>query len=182
MATVTTNWTSPAGATLDKTTGGTVDEAMTDAWSSNFYNLGGTAGFIGCRASLSSAQSINNTSETVLQLAAEAFDSDPDGAMHDLVTLNSRIYCRTAGVHRAAGFAEFAANATGTRKALIRLNGSTIIGGDSRLACTEGGQSTYVNAAGDYLFAAGDYVELYVYQASGGALNVSTAALSLVKA
>jgi hypothetical protein len=180
--TVNTTWVSPVSGTLDKSAGGTIDETMTDALASNFYHLGGAAGYIGCRATLASAQSISNTTDTAIGLAAESFDSDPNGAMHDTSTNNSRIVCKTAGVYNVSGFAEFAANGTSTRKATIKVNGSTIIAGDSKLACTEGGQTTYLTLAQSYSFNANDYVELYVYQASGGALNCSTAGLSMMKA
>lgn len=182
MATVNTTWTSPASATLDKATGAVIDEAMTDAWSSNFYNLGGTVGFIGCRALLSGAQSVNNTTDTAILFNAESFDSDPNGLMHDNVTLSSRITIRTSGTYNLSGVAEFAANSTSTRRALIRLNGSTILAGDSKIACAEGGQTTYTTVATSYALVVTDYIELFVYQASGGALNVSTASLSCVKA
>jgi hypothetical protein len=180
MATVNTSWTSPASATLDKSTGGTIDEAMCDAIASDLYALGGTVGYIGCRAYASGALSVPNSTFTALALNTESFDTDPNGAMHDTSSNNSRITIRTAGVYHVSPYVEFATNATGFRQVAIRLNGATFLFGDHRAAVN--GEATHVCYSHPYLFAANDYVEVLVAQNSGGALNVAAQVLSVVKA
>jgi hypothetical protein len=180
---ITTNWTSPASATLDKSTGGTLDEAFTDAVASNFYNKGGTAGYIGALGAHSANQSIANDTNTVVALNSETHDSDPNGAIHDTAANNSRLTVRTAGLYLVCGGVQFAANATGYRDVFVQLNGATTIGMVRVPAVAGVVQLTQVFAV--RVLAASDYVELWVRQTSGGALNVefanSTPWLALTK-
>jgi hypothetical protein len=177
---VTTAWTSPASATLDKGTGATIDETMTDALASDLYHLGGTTGTISCRAAPTVAQSISNSTLTAVTMAGEIWESDPNGAIHDLVTNNSRLTCRTTGTYMIIGFAEWAANATGIRNAYLRVNGATVVNYDQRQAVT-GGDITAATVSAHYQLTATDYVELIVLQSSGGALNLTNASLSMAK-
>lgn len=183
MATVNTSWVSPAGATLDKATGNTIDEAMTDAWSSDLYHLGGTQGYIGVRAQTSGAQSIANATLTALAFPAEQFAHDPNGTLHHVSgspVPAEVVTCRTAGVYRLAGHARFAVNATGYRQISLRVNGTLYLATSTATAVT--GITTDLAVADDYFLAATDYVELVATQTSGGALDVDSAALSVVKA
>lgn len=178
---VTTAYTSPLSGTLDKSTGGTVDETMTDAIASNDLHSHGTVGYIGCEAQQSGATSVtNNSLGFQVNLATENTDTDPNGAMHDTVTNNTRITVRTAGVYHATAYISFAANASGIRKANIRLNGATDLAGMSSAAVS--GLATEFSLARSRLFAANDYIELTCFQNSGGALNLDAAVLSLIKA
>lgn len=178
MATVNTTWTSPASATLDKSTGATIDETMTDAWSSNLYHLGGTAGYIGCQAVSTSATSVANTTDTPVPLQGEQFDSDPNGAMHDNAVSNTRVVARTAGVYHIYAHASFASNASGYRQISVLVNGVTQM---IHMSNPISGTDTWITTSTVKLLNASDYVEVAAYQSSGGALDVS-AALSVVKA
>jgi len=181
MATVNTTWTSPASATLDKATGATIDETMTDALASNLYHLGGTTGTISCKAVLSTTTSIATGTGTAVPFAAESWDTDPNGAIHDTSTNNSRLTCRTAGTYHIVGWTEWAVNATGIRNAYLRVNGGslTAIAYDVRPALT--GDVVAATVSCHYQLAATDYVELVVFQSSGGALNLTNASLSMAK-
>lgn len=171
MATVNTNWTSPASATLDKSTGGTIDETMTDAWSSNLYHLGGTVGHIGCRVANSAALSIANTSDTPLTFDTEQWDHDPNGAIHDPSSNSGRLTCRTAGWYLIGACISFAANGTGFRQVALRLNGTTAIAIVNQLSVGPG-DDTRLTVNTVYQMAANDYFEVLVYQTSGGALDI----------
>jgi hypothetical protein len=120
------------------------------------------------------SQSIGTAAYTVLAFNSERYDtvSGAASSMHDAVTNNSRLTALVAGGYRVSGNVEFAANATGLRGAEIRLNGATVIG---RVAVGNAGAGdpTVLCVSADYEFAVNDYVELLVYQASGGALNVT---------
>jgi hypothetical protein len=173
MATVTTNWTSPAGATLDKATGATIDETMTDAWSSNLYHLGGTQGYIGSRAYNNANISLGGAVAT-LTFNSGRYEHDPNGAIHSTVTNNSRMTCRTTGLYHIGATVEFAANATGYRLLQILHNGTLVIAIQTAQAITNG-DPTRLTISTVYPLSATDYVEVQAYQTSGGALNVVSA-------
>jgi len=180
MAAVSTTWVNPAGAVLDKSTGAVIDETMTDAWSSDLYHLGGTAGYIAGRAHNASTQSIADSSSTALALGAEDNDADPNGLMHDNVTNNSRITARTAGYYHIGAWVQFATNSTGYRHVTLRLNGATALAQDIRAAVS--GTNTECSLYIAYPLAVSDYLEVVVIQNSGGALNMTAAHLSVCKA
>ncbi|MGE5592880.1 MAG: hypothetical protein ACM3X3_04240 [Betaproteobacteria bacterium] len=116
------------------------------------------------------AQSIANVTNTVLAFNSERFDTD---GIHDTAINNSRLTCKTAGKYYIAGNVRFASNSTGFRELNIILNGSTII---ARVALPAASASpTVLQIATVYDLAVGNYVELIVYQNSGGALNVEYA-------
>lgn len=118
----------------------------------------------------SANQSINNSATTTLAFNSERFDTD---TMHDTVTDNSRLTCRTAGVYLITVSVEWAASAGGTIRLIsLLLNGTTNLGFNGLPAL---GAGTTVNHAvtAIYQLAVNDYVEVQVFQDSGGALNVS---------
>jgi hypothetical protein len=126
-------------------------------------------------------QSITNSVETALSFNSERYDQASNAAdtMHDTVTNNTRLTCRYAGVYHVTGTCEFAANATGMRFGVFRVNGTagTYLGLD-RLP----GHATVqvqLNVATDIALAVNDYVEFVVFQTSGAGLNVSASGASV---
>jgi hypothetical protein len=178
--TVNTTWVSPVSATLDKTTGNTIDETMTDAWSSNLYHLGGANGYIGCRASHNTTQSTANATPVALALNAESFDYDPNGLMHDIVTNNQYVSARTTGVYHISAYVKWASNATGYRTVSLLHNGATVYASDTRNAVS--GAVTEQAVATSAAMTASDNFVILATQTSGGALNVESATLTVVKA
>jgi hypothetical protein len=178
MAVISTTWTSPASATLDKATGATIDETMTDALASNLYHLGGTTGHIGCSAFHGTSHSVANTTLTTLALSGERYDTDPNGAIHDTVTNNSRLTCRTAGVYLILGQVTWISNATGLRRLHILGNGTTNYAIVTQNPVTGENHSMMISTL--LLMAAGDYVELQGYQSSGGALSTGADTFSVI--
>ena len=115
------------------------------------------------------AQAIANATTTVLALSLERFDTD---VIHDVAVSNSRLTCRTAGKYQIGANVAFASAAGGViREAVIRLNGSPVIGTDRRPPMG-GGFETILLPHVVYDLIVGDYVEVVVYQDSGAALNV----------
>ena len=114
-------------------------------------------------------QSINNLTETVLSWDSEGWDTS---GFHSTTTNTSRITIPAGlgGRYLLTGFLVYPANATGSRYAGIKLNG----GGFSATASSDGNGSfsTYVNYSVIYELVPGDYVEVFGFQNSGGALNV----------
>lgn len=115
------------------------------------------------------AQSINDTTVTVLAFNTENFDTD---AIHDTVTNNSRLTCKLTGKYFIGGVVYWDPNITGFRQIFIKLNGTTILASQI-VAPSPAGQTQQVVGLLQSLTAT-DYVELYVQQGSGGALNVTS--------
>lgn len=108
------------------------------------------------------------TSGTIyaLPLNQEEWDTH---SHHDNVTNNTRITCKKAGMYTVNGALTFAANATGNRDLLLRLNGTEYFA-QQRLEAFASGSCT-LNAFGIIPLAVNDYVELCGRQYSGGALG-----------
>jgi hypothetical protein len=131
---------------------------------------GGGGAFVGCSASNSANQSLANNTATLLTWNAEHFDTD---AIHDTSTNPGRftVPAGMGGKWQMVAHLTFASHATGQRTVELRVNGGTDpVVRDRRGAFTG---DCYVSFAAPVLnLAAGDYVELYGLQNSGGALNV----------
>lgn len=139
----------------------------------NTYLSSAMSFFIGgmplCIVRQTVAQSIPNTGGTAITFDTE--DIDRDG-MHSTVTNTSRLTAQTAGYYSAYGLAAYASNATGSRAAILSINGTGVAARAAFTAAITGvaigngvGISTMV-----YLNV-GDYLELLARQDSGGALN-----------
>jgi hypothetical protein len=110
--------------------------------------------------------------------AALPFDTEGEDAygMHDNVTNNSRLVCVKAGIYSVAAQVTWAANNSGRRVAQITKNGEGGGGTFQLSTATPGLGGTAVafdqNVAGPVRLAVGDYLEVTVYQNSGGNLSV----------
>lgn len=116
--------------------------------------------------------SIANNTVTALTFNSERFDT---GNFHSTSSNTSRLTAPTAGLYLIDGSVRIAANSTGRRRLAIRLNGTT----DIRVVEPSFAPSATVQWFNDistlYQLAPPDYVELTVFQTSGGALNVDVA-------
>lgn len=121
----------------------------------------------GARAYHDAIQAIPDDTYTYLDLNSERYDTDN---IHDLITNNSRLTFKTAGIYLIISHVEFVSNATGLRKLIIKINRTTNVLVYTVEAIT--GDSTTMIATTLYSAAVDDYVENMVYQNSGGALNV----------
>lgn len=134
---------------------------------------GQVVGFVpSARVTHSLAQSIPHNSWTSLSFDSETIDND---AIHDLVTNNSRLTCKTPGKYVIGGSVAWAVNSTGARGVRLLLNGTTPIamvydGADTAAPDKVQGIITLYN------LNANDYVELQVFQNSGGSLNAANGA------
>ena len=135
------------------------------------------------RATRTTTQSITNTTDTAIAFTTEDFDTD---AFHDNVTNNSRLTVPASmgGIYLIIANVEFAANATGLRQLTMRINGNAATTNTVGMANTPTGNATRISrlsASGIVSLSAADYVEAYVFQESGGNLNVNVAQLMMVK-
>lgn len=153
-------WTSPS-------TRATGDLITASIWNADIVN-NLTALAAGARVYHNAAQSIANSTPTVLAFNSERYDTD---TIHDTVTSNSRLTCKTAGKYLIAASVEFAGNATGYREVALLLNGATVIANQTVPSGLAGALSVAV--AAEYALAVNDYVEARVFQTSGGPLNVN---------
>lgn len=126
-------------------------------------------------AERTSNQSIPDSTPTAVQFnASDRWDTD---AFHDTSTNNSRLVVPTglAGRYEVRAFVQFATNTTGGRVAYIYKNGSlTRWENDSHP-----GSGNRINTVGEVELGVTDYIELMVYQSSGGSLNLGRALLSM---
>jgi len=135
----------------------------------------GTPTFVGVKAQKNAVQSIANNTDTVITFAGtDTFDTN---GYHDPAVNNTRftIPSGKGGYYLVTGNWGFASNATGNRECYFNLNGSFGFNGGGISAqptsATVGTYSAIVN------LSAGDYIEMYVNQTSGGALNANTSCL-----
>jgi hypothetical protein len=104
---------------------------------------------------------------TAVNFATESFDTD---GIHDNVTNNSRLTCQLTGKYLVVVAAQFEFNATGDRAAYIYKNGAIYslvvdIGATNT-------QTAMVSGVDFLSLTAGDYIEMRVFQDSGGNLNL----------
>lgn len=124
---------------------------------------------VGARVKRSAVQSIANNTMTAVAWDQEDYDTD---AFHDNVTNNSRLTVPTAkgGKYLIEACVKIAANAAGTQHyADIYLNGTTVIASCNGLMHASVAEAWIVTAT--YALVATDYVQIRVYQDSGGALD-----------
>lgn len=122
-----------------------------------------------CRVYHNAAQSAPNATFLVLAFNSERFDL---ASLHDTATNNSRLTASSAGIYHIFGHVSWAANATGIREVQILLNGATVIA-DIIVPTAGAGAVTSMTIDTLYALAAGNYVELRVWQNSTAALNIS---------
>lgn len=121
----------------------------------------------GARVYNSGDTSINHATATSLTFDTQRYDTD---GIHSLIANTSRLTCQTAGKYVINGNIRWAANAVGSRIIIINLNGITGIA-QIIINTTIGAAKTDMNITTIYDLAVSDYVELQVYQDSGGALD-----------
>ena len=119
---------------------------------------------IAARVYNSSGQTIGNASWTALTFNSERFDN---AGLHSTSSNTSRLVAPVAGDYVITGVVRWNNNDTGLRGIAVRLNGTTFI--SESLVYTSSVHTS--NTAGIYHLAENDYVELMVYQSSGGNLN-----------
>ena len=125
---------------------------------------------IGARVYNNANISIPNGSFTSLTFNTEVYDTD---TIHDTGTNPSFLTCKTAGKYIVWGHITFASHATGRRLVQVRKDGTT----DQQNIMTNpdtGGNSIGMGYMTIMNLAVNAYVELQVYQTSGGALNILT--------
>lgn len=135
---------------------------------------GGAGGYTqGARVYHDAAQTIANADATAyLAFNSERYDTD---TIHDAVTNNSRLTCKTPGKYLIIGNIELVADADGLRTLNIVLNRTSVIGSMSVSPIGAAGTDR-LNVTTIYDLALNDYVELRIYHSAGNNLNVNATA------
>lgn len=113
-------------------------------------------------------QSIANATWTALAMNSERRDT----GYHSISVNNSRLTVPAGygGPHLVAAGVEFLQNGTGYRAIALYKNGTTFVRMANSLAIAT--QDHWLALSAVLILSASDYIELRVYQDSGGALNV----------
>lgn len=126
--------------------------------------------FIGTQAG---AQSIANNTLVALTLDTTVIDTYSG---HSNVTNNSRYTPTVAGYYLVVGSYGQAANGTGNRFVLIYKNGARVnLGSLGGLAAGAANTGSIQASAMVQCDGASDYIEVFAFQSSGGALNTDPA-------
>lgn len=126
-----------------------------------------------CRVNRTAALSIAAATTTVVAFDAEEFDTD---GMHSTVTNNSRITINKSGFYVVGFNGTLAASSAYIRTfAELRINGTTGIARSQSPGTSVSVQQT-LGVHTVYQFDAGDYVEVQVFQDSGGSKNLEVTA------
>jgi len=122
------------------------------------------------------AQSIPNATWTAATFDTEDVDTDVDGTGgHSTSSNTSRYTARYAGWYWVGGGPAFAANATGVRGTYWTNNGVALSAAQTLVSASSANETCIPARPRLVYLAAGDYLEMWVYQSSGGALNISIA-------
>ena len=119
------------------------------------------------RDSASATQSIPNTTVTALTFDTTIYDTN---SFFDVLT-PTRLTCTLAGIYVITGAFRIDSNATGQRQIRITRNGADIIALENQLPVST--ILTNIGITTQYQLAVNDYVEISVFQNSGGALNIN---------
>jgi len=121
-----------------------------------------------CKVYNSAAQACANGVVVLLAFNSESWDTD---TMHDTVTNNSRITCKTAGIYMISMYLDFVNNATGCRRILPKYNGTAWL--DDLTLPTSPSVAFRASHVLFMVLAVNDYIEFYAYQDSGVSLNAT---------
>jgi len=125
---------------------------------------------ISCKVTKTADQSIPRITLTMVTWDSEEYDTDD---MHDTVTNNTRITFNTAGKYSILAQSEWEANSGGFRFMDIMKNGVDSIARVRNLA--DNASEHNIAFVGE--FAVGDYIELEVFQDTGGNLDFESGAI-----
>ena len=121
----------------------------------------------GARVFHSAAYAIPHNTLTILAFNSERYDTN---SIHDNVANNSRLTCQTDGMYIISFSCEWPGDAAGIRLTQILLNGTTRIG---QWAFNSFGPN-YIDLSFSTIYdlSVGDFVQIRVFQDSGGVLNI----------
>jgi hypothetical protein len=164
--------------TAAKLSAGTAGKVLTSNGAAAALTWETPSGSVTARAARSSRttnQAISTATWTGVQMnVTDDYDSN---SIHDTTTNNTRFVLNATGIWSVTLRAQFAGNGTGDRYLAVYLNGAQY--GHPYRVPGNATQNTLEHADDVKATATTDYVELFVYQDSGGNLNISTASCAV---
>lgn len=123
-----------------------------------------------CSAYNSAAQSIPDSTSTIITYDTEDYDI---GSIHSVASNTGRMTIPVGGdgYYAINSTILFAPSAVGSRIARFQKNGTLLIYAQGIVATVSAAQVTTVGIQVTVFLVAGDYIEVVVFQDSGGALN-----------
>ena len=137
-------------------------------------DIGGGAAptFVGCRVYNSTTQTIGTGSFTAVTFDSEEYDTD---SLHSTVSNTGRLTASATGKWNVTAGVTWDTNATNNRYLLLRVNGTTYVRGTIRQDLGQSGRASQNITSGPIALSATDYVEVLVYQDSGGDRDIGDA-------
>ena len=128
----------------------------------------------GCRIYNSTTQSIGNSADTLATFDSEEFDTD---GYHSTASNTSRITIPAGlgGYYHVGFIVLWADNATGLRIGRILKTGASVRASQVTTFPNAGGNTPHISYETIISLAAGDYVEVNLFQTSGGSLATGSA-------
>jgi hypothetical protein len=150
---------------------------LTDSYSVDMCKAGSWVPAINapiCMLKQIAVQSVANATNTAITFTDEIVDTL---GWHSTSTNTSRITPTVAGWYMVQGKVTFGTSTAGGRNASIWKNGVAIDGsaGYITMGSLNGSESIHTSLTMVYVNGTTDYIELYVIQNSGGAVNTATA-------
>jgi hypothetical protein len=121
------------------------------------------------RVTRTSDQGILNGTVTALNFNSERYDT---AGMHSNSSNLSRVMAPVDGIYMVTLQVHWELNGSGSRALLLEKNGTTVVARDRRLASTDQINGPVFNVTNVLRLSAGDFVEAFAFQDSGGTLNV----------
>ncbi len=119
-----------------------------------------------CLMTTMAADPIPNATYTQVPLTTVSEDTD---GMASIV--GGGIYCRTAGLFRVGAAVGFTLQSSGSRALVVYRDGTAARVGVA-VPATPSGISSRLSASGLIRLTVGDYLEIFVWQNSGGSLSL----------
>ena len=144
---------------------------------SNWTIVSQVKGLFRCSAYNSTTQSVNDSAQTALTFDTEDYDV---GAMHSTSVNTSRMTIPTGGtgLYLVTANTSYAANAGSDRLITIYKNGSAWRKGPMFTPFNGTSAQTGLGVTAFMQLSAADYIEIFVFQGTGGALNFGSATYS----
>lgn len=131
-----------------------------------------TPSFVGCRLATNTNQTISNNTNTALLYPLETFDTN---GFHSTSSNTSRITIPSGytGYYLIQTQAVFFNNSSGGRYSKVMKNGTTDVSVGRRMAATSATIEAFLSGSDIVYLTAGDYIEHFVSQTSGGNLTMN---------
>lgn len=134
---------------------------------------GGTTGAKALHyARVSKAGNLNVPNNAVTAIPFDQTTSQ-NGGLHSDATSNTRFTIQRAGIYTISGHVSWPATNAGVRKIRIRLGGTVDIASTLDISPAAAAPDIDQTVSTGYFLNIGDYIEITLYQNSGGAINVA---------